>query len=114
MVATGRGFADAWNPPMPDGWNTKRYWVDMRAGSEIELPGAIRFRLTIDKINEANVMRLAYTYAGAQHEFVAEMGIPLDLTSLTGYPCVLIPRTIRSAHDDLPPAVLLEFGQVMA
>jgi len=114
--------AGEWNPAadqmlvtgkLPAGWQSERYWIDLVPGAEVELPGEIRFRCFMDRINNAFHLRLAHTMGDSPHEFGTELGAMLDLSLITGFPCVLIPRAIKPANADLPAAVLLEFGQVI-
>jgi len=114
--------AGEWNPPtdqllvtgsLPAGWNSERYWIDLVPGAEVELPGAVVFRCFMDRINDAFHLRLAYSLHGNDQEFSAVLGSFLDLSLITGFPCVLIPRAIKPANTELPAAVLLEFARVV-
>jgi len=127
VSGSGRAWPDRepageWNPQadhmlvtgkLPAGWKSEKYWIDLVPGAEVELPGEIRFRCFMDRINNAFHLRLAYTLADRPNEFGTELGAMLDLSLITGFPCVLIPRAIKPASAELPAAVLLEFGKVV-
>jgi len=98
---------------LPKAWQSETLWIDMLPGAEIELPGKLRFRLAVDICDGVHVMRLFYNYAGSDQTFTADLCTPLDLSVITGFPCVLIPRAIRPASSKEPAAVQLEFGRVM-
>jgi len=110
---------DGWNPEcarilstekMPRPWQSERYWIDLALGAEVELPGDIIFRCCMDKTDTGGwKLRLRYKIGRSKHTFTAELGAMMDLTIITGAPCVLIPRAIKPAGADKPAAVMLEF-----
>lgn len=95
------------------GWLSDKYWIDLVPGAQVELPGDITFTCCMDRINDAFELRLEYRIGESDHSFNAVLGDFLDLSLITGFPCVLIPRAIKPCSAELPAAVLLEFAKVV-
>jgi len=98
---------------LPDGWNSEHLWIDLVQGAEVELPGGMDFRCFIDRTSGAFQLRIACTMDGDSHEFSTMLGSFFDLSLLTGFPCVLIPRAIKPASGKLPASLLLEFAKIL-
>jgi len=115
--------ASEWNPPteqllvtgkLPDCWFSDKHWIDLVPGAQLVLDGKIIFTCLMDLIDGQFHLRLEYQMGDHPHGFTAELGGVLDLSLITGHPCVLIPRAIKPANTELPAGVLLEFARVVS
>lgn len=98
---------------LPDGWNSEHLWIDLVQGAELELPGNMGFHCFIDRTSDAFHLCITCTMDGNSHEFSSMLGEFFDLSLITGFPCVLIPRAIKPASSKLPASLLLEFAKVL-
>jgi len=95
---------------LPTQWlKSGRVWLDMTPGAEVELPG-IGFRCRMHRRDDRFELELEYAVSGESHTHIAEMGAMLDVSRITGYPCVVIPRAIRPCNAEKPAAVMLEIA----
>jgi len=126
--------ADEWNPStdrilitgrLSKEWRSASYWIDLAPGAEVELPvcqsglsaeqagvsgGVVVFRCVMDCSSEDTQLRLIYSMDGQEQEISTMLGAFLNLTTITGFPCFVIPRLIKSASHHRPAAVMLEFA----
>jgi len=118
-----REAADEWNPPcdqiinfyrFPEQFKVSKYWIDLLPGAEVALPCGIVFRCVMERSAMGFELKLFYRRDGDTHTFNQPLHTQMDLSLLTGFPCVLIPRAIKPCDDDLPAAVMLEFGVATA
>lgn len=99
---------------LPAPWREANHvWLDMAPGAQISLPG-IGFCCQMQRSASGDrfELELHHSIAGQDHMHRAELGAIMDVSSIVGYPCVVIPRAIRPCTAAKPAAVMLEIMEV--